>query len=258
MLGHLPVDSSKSACSSVAFAGQAAGEPDSTTLAYEQVRSAILSGALEPGSWVSQVQLAAQLSISRTPLREALRLLQNEGLVEADFNRRVRVARISLPDLEALYAMRLAAEPLAVRLSVPELTRTSLRAGARRSMPCTATTSPPLSPSNHRRFHLGLVAHAPDRLRRHVADLWDHAERYRIIYQEDDRDRAALLAVAMTEHERILQAAERGDAALCARRVAEHLARAALAIVAKVDGSRAPRTIREALRHALEAAPEDA
>jgi DNA-binding GntR family transcriptional regulator len=235
-----------------------AGPVDNTLLAYEQVRSAILSGTLEPGSWVSQVQLAAQLNISRTPLREALRLLQNEGLVQADFNRRVRVAPLSLPDLEALYAMRLAAEPLAVRLSVPELTADDLRARRAALDAMHSDDEPAVVAVNHRRFHLGLVVHAPDRLRRHVEDLWDHAERYRIIYQEDDRDRAALIAVAVTEHERILQAAERGDAALCARRVAEHLARAALAIVAKVDGSRAPRTIREALRHALEAAPSDA
>ena len=231
---------------------------DSTTLAYEQVRRAILSGALEPGSWVSQVQLAAQLNVSRTPLREALRLLQTEGLVQADFNRRVRVAPISVPDLEALYAMRLAAEPLAVRLSVPELGADELHELRAALGAMHADDEPAVVAVNHRRFHVGLVAHAPERLRRHVEDLWDHGERYRIVYQEYDGDRAALIARAVAEHEGILQAAENGDAALCARRVAEHLARAGLAIVAKVDGSRAPRTIREALRHALEAAPEDA
>src|SRR4051794_25068471 len=69
---------------------------DNTRLAYLQLRRAILDGTLAPGSWVSQVQLAAKLSISRTPLREALRLLQNEGLVHADFNRRVRVRDLSI------------------------------------------------------------------------------------------------------------------------------------------------------------------
>jgi DNA-binding GntR family transcriptional regulator len=235
-----------------------AGPVDSTMLAYEQVRSAILSGELAPGSVMSQVQLAAQLNVSRTPLREALRLLQTEGLVQADFNRRVRVAPISVADLEALYAMRLAEEPLGVRLSVPDLTANEISELRAALHAMHSDDEPAVVAVNHRRFHLGFVAHAPDRLRRHVEDLWDHGERYRIIYQEPDGDRAARIALAVTDHERILQAAETGDAALCARRVAEHLAHAGLAIVAKVDGSRAPRTIREALRHALEAAPEDA
>jgi DNA-binding GntR family transcriptional regulator len=226
--------------------------PDSTTLAYEQVRSAILSGDLEPGSWVSQVQLAAQLNVSRTPLREALRLLQTEGLVQADFNRRVRVAPISVPDLEALYAMRLAEEPLAVRLSVPDLSAGDLGA-LRTAMDAMHTDEEPAVVAvNHRRFHVGLVAHAPDRLRRHVEDLWDHGERYRLVYQQHDDERAARIAVAIAEHEGILEAAERGDPVLCARRVAEHLARAGLTIVAKVDSGRAPRVIREALRYVLE------
>jgi DNA-binding GntR family transcriptional regulator len=231
-----------------------AGEPDSTLLAHEQVRSAILSGALEPGSSVSQVQLAAELNISRTPLREALRLLQTEGLVHADFNRRVRVAPISIADLEGLYATRLAAEPLAARLSVPNLTREELGDLRAAHSAMHADDDPAGIAVSHRRFHVGFAAHAPDRLRRHVEDLWDHTERYRNIYQEYHRHRSALIALAEEEHELILEAAEHGDAALCSRRIAEHLARAALTIVAKVDGSHDPRTIREALRYVLEPA----
>lgn len=227
---------------------------DNTLRAHKQVRGAILSGALTPGSWVSQVQLAAQLKVSRTPLREALRLLQTEGLVQSDFNRRVRVAPISIADLEGLYAMRLAAEPLAVRLTVRELTDEDLGEllGAHAAMH--TDDDPATIADNHRRFHLGLVAYAPDRLRRHVEDLWDHAERYRIVYQEYDRHRAALIALAATEHELILRAAEERDAALCSRRAAQHLARSALTIVAKVDGSHDPQVIRDALRHVVEPA----
>ena len=59
---------------------------------YERVRNAILDGQLAPGAVMSQVALAQDLGISRTPLREALRMLQSEGLVEGEPNRRVRVA----------------------------------------------------------------------------------------------------------------------------------------------------------------------
>ena len=60
----------------------------STEHVYERVRNAILDGELRPGETMSQVVLAEELGVSRTPLREALRMLQGEGLVEARPNRR--------------------------------------------------------------------------------------------------------------------------------------------------------------------------
>ena len=66
-----------------------------TEAVYQRVREAILEGEIAPGSTMSQVALADELGISRTPLREALRMLQSEGLVDAERNRRVRVAPVS-------------------------------------------------------------------------------------------------------------------------------------------------------------------
>src|SRR3954453_2817779 len=62
---------------------------------HRTIREAILDGTLEPGTTMSQVMLADELGVSRTPLREALRMLQNEGLIESEPNRRVRVSEVS-------------------------------------------------------------------------------------------------------------------------------------------------------------------
>jgi DNA-binding GntR family transcriptional regulator len=233
---------------------------DSTQNAYSRLRQQILTGALAPGTIVSQVRLASDLQTSRTPLREALRRLQTEGLIESDFNRRVRVAPLSVADLEALYAMRLGSEPLAVRLTVPGLSQADLdalagdlaavHAGADGAQPADIALA-------HRSFHIRLVSGVGDRFRRHVEDLWDQAERYRVIYQEYDRNRSALVALAMRDHEEILAAAQARDGVLCARRVAEHLAHAALTIVAKVDSTHDTRTIRESLRQVCDGCGED-
>src|SRR5689334_14247719 len=94
--------------------------------AYDRVRSAILDGELPPGGVMSQVALAEELGISRTPLREALRMLQSEGLVDAERNRRVRVAPLSPADLEELYVMRVALEAQAIRLAVPRMSAEDL------------------------------------------------------------------------------------------------------------------------------------
>src|SRR2546422_9664275 len=88
----------------------------------DELRRAILRGALAPGQEISQVQLARQLGVSRTPLREALRMLQREGLIESEPNRRVRVSRMSLTEVEQLYAMRVMLETFGLRLSFRSFT----------------------------------------------------------------------------------------------------------------------------------------
>ena len=98
----------------------------STQHAYEELRRQILQGELAPGATFSQVQLSDQLGVSRTPLREAVRLLQMEGLLRAEPRRRVRVSPLSTEDFEDLYAIRIALESLAVRLTVPQLDQTEL------------------------------------------------------------------------------------------------------------------------------------
>jgi DNA-binding GntR family transcriptional regulator len=92
-----------------------------TWTVYSSLRESILNGALPPGESLSQVQLASQLGVSRGPLREAVRMLQREGLVEAEVNRRGRVSSFSIDDLEQLYAMRIVHESLAIRINVPAL-----------------------------------------------------------------------------------------------------------------------------------------
>src|SRR5947209_16972901 len=98
----------------------------STEDVYARVRAAILDGELAAGAVMSQVALAEELGISRTPLREALRMLQSERLVEAEPNRRVRVAAMSPADLEELCIVRVTLEAEALRLSVPLMTSEDL------------------------------------------------------------------------------------------------------------------------------------
>jgi len=81
---------------------------------YQALRSSILSGELAPGDRLVETQLAEQLQVSRTPIREAIRQLQQEELVAADANGGLRVATISTTDAVQLYDCRIALEQLAV------------------------------------------------------------------------------------------------------------------------------------------------
>lgn len=92
----------------------------------EQLRAAILAGHLAPGTRLSVPELARQLGVSRSPVREAVLLLVGEGLAVEHSRRGVEVARLDVPGLLELYDLRSAVEGLAAclaagRMSGPDL-----------------------------------------------------------------------------------------------------------------------------------------
>ncbi|MGD1940977.1 MAG: GntR family transcriptional regulator [Leptolyngbyaceae cyanobacterium] len=86
---------------------------------YQVLRTSILSGELRPGDRLVETHLAEQLQVSRTPIREALRQLQREGLVILDGGG-LRIISVSVTDAVQLYDCRLALEQAAVRLACLE------------------------------------------------------------------------------------------------------------------------------------------
>ena len=85
---------------------------------HRQIKAQILSGELPAGEALKDSVLAQKMGISRSPVREALRLLEQTGLVQKATNRSYRVADISVDDLDELALLRLADEGLAVRIIV--------------------------------------------------------------------------------------------------------------------------------------------
>jgi len=81
---------------------------------YQALRTAILTGELAAGDRVIEKQLADRLQVSRTPIREALRLLEREELITADANSGLRVATLSVHDAAHLYDCRIALEQVSV------------------------------------------------------------------------------------------------------------------------------------------------
>jgi DNA-binding GntR family transcriptional regulator len=93
--------------------------PSATARAVTAVRRMIISGALAPGSHVIESRLATELGISRSPLREALRVLEQEGLLQSIPNQGVTVTELSAQDIYEIYTLRSTLEEMAVRLGVP-------------------------------------------------------------------------------------------------------------------------------------------
>jgi DNA-binding GntR family transcriptional regulator len=192
---------------------------------YEELRERIASGALPRGARLRQEALAADLGVSRTPLREALRRLASEGVVVLEPNRGARVADVSLDDMMAAYEARLLLEPGAARLAAERRERASLAqmraaiADHRR-----ARSRPALFAAN-RAFHLALVeAAGNEHLLRFAEVLWV-ARIGAAIYEQQDETRAEVAADA-DDHERIADAIEAGEGGAAEALTRDHIARA--------------------------------
>jgi len=187
------------------------------------LRDDVLAGRLPAGARLSQERLAEQFGVSRVPIRDALRQLQSEGLVVANPRQGMAVAELSAADLEELYDMRLALEPVVARLATPRLRAADVEA-MRRHLDV-MNSSGELSTewfAAHVQFHKALNDRSGrERMCRLVESLRAQTERYvRIYWLTIDRAPDELGA----EHELIYRAASDGDAEGVAAVVEEHLA----------------------------------
>ncbi|MGE5558531.1 MAG: GntR family transcriptional regulator [Bacillota bacterium] len=95
-------------------------------LVFESIRDAILSGNLPPGERLMEIQLADEMGVSRTPVREALRKLELDGLVVVAPRKGAYVAGISSKDITEVFEIRGALEGLAAELAVERITEEEL------------------------------------------------------------------------------------------------------------------------------------
>lgn len=94
---------------------------------FQALRTAILRGELKPGERLMELQLAAKLGVSRTPIREAIRMLEQEGLAKTIPRKGAHVAKMTEKDMEDVLQVRLALEDLAARSSCDRFTREQLQ-----------------------------------------------------------------------------------------------------------------------------------
>lgn len=119
-----------------------------------RLRESIVDGTLPAGTPLPQVALAAQLGVSRTPLREALRVLDSEGLVRSsDGNRTVEVVQIGPEDLREMYELREVIDGLAARLAARDGLPAQEEQRARRLLKEMADSSDPYDPVRRNRAH---------------------------------------------------------------------------------------------------------
>jgi DNA-binding GntR family transcriptional regulator len=142
----------------------------------DRLRSEILEGRRSPGCWLRQESVAREEGVSQTPVREALKQLVAEGLLEHVPYRGIRVVTLSIEDAEDLYASRAVLEPMAARHAAPVITTEELKELAslhERMIACEIPARLKEYRDLNRRFHEAIIsASRRPFLTRTLGHLW--------------------------------------------------------------------------------------
>lgn len=188
-----------------------------------RLRQAIVDGTLKPGAKVPERELCEQLGVSRTPLREALKVLANEGLIMLESNRGARVSSVTMEELEAVFPVIAVLEGLAGKLACENASDDQIA----------QLTSLHLDMSGHyeagdkaayfqsnRDIHNALfVAAGNPVLSQHYAMLSSRIERARLLANVSTQR----WAEAVNEHRAIIDAIEKRDGERLCRLLNSHL-----------------------------------
>jgi DNA-binding GntR family transcriptional regulator len=198
----------------IGAAGPGAGTGQLTLLAAAQLRGMIIDGVLLPGEKIRQVDLAARVGVSRSPLREALRMLASEGVLTYQVNRGYVVSRLELRDQAQIMRMRALLES-DLLMTIQPPSASTLAALAR----CHAEMLAAIDRENvleilraNRDFHFLIFALSPmNQVSIEVQRLWQLSEGYQTTWWRTpeakpriDREHRAIMAALGNEERGVL------------------------------------------------------
>jgi DNA-binding GntR family transcriptional regulator len=183
--------------------------------AYAELQRRILTGVLPAGAVIPQAKLAAEIGVSTTPLREAIRRLSAEGMVELEAHRDARVTPVSADEARHLYQVRENLDPLAAALAAQMRTASDIAAisAAFDRLSPIASASDLDALVRHREFHRTVYRASGNPVLIDILErLWDKADRYRVIGLSHRGDSPEDRSRVTAEHRAIMEAVADGDA----------------------------------------------
>lgn len=198
---------------------------------YDEIRRRILRGVLPPSSPLNQDALAPELGVSVTPVREAVRRLEAEGLVQFHAHRSVIVSPLTLAELSEIYDVRLQLDPYAAAVATARASDESLAEIER--MARTQVSADPLEQTTiNRAFHRAIYAESGNRLLTETLDrLWERTDRYRIMLLSSEID----VRQVVREHLEIVAAMQSRRSRLVAKLIRAHVSKARTSIESALD-----------------------
>lgn len=178
-------------------------KPSLKMKAYELIKERIILGELPGGSAVSEPELVEELGISRTPIREALNMLQHQHLVEIYPKQGVFVTRVSYTDVNDIYSLRILMEPYAAKIATTRIAPALLEEQLR----IWESLGGDINPVDHVQIDRGLhsmIAEATENryLINYLHQLYDQANRIRHISLKRSMDR---MSETHPEHLRLIR-----------------------------------------------------
>ena len=190
---------------------------------FNTLREAILKGELKPGERLMELQLASKLGVSRTPIREAIRMLELEGLAVTVPRKGAEVAKMTEKDMEDVLQIRRALDELAVQLACDKMTEQQLRTlkmAARSFEESTRSRDVKKVAQADVAFHDAIYKSTDNpKLINMLNNLREQMYRYRVEYLKDESTYPALIA----EHQKIYDGLKRKDKDYVVQAMSEHV-----------------------------------
>lgn len=190
---------------------------------FQTLRTAILKGDLKPGERLMELQLASKLGVSRTPIREAIRMLEQEGLAVMIPRKGAEVARMTEKDMEDVLQIRCSLEELAVRLacrSITQMEMQELRVAMEQFREKTNTDDIAVIAQADVNFHDVLYRSADNpKLLGLLNNLREQMYRYRVEYLKNP----SIYPQLISEHYRLYEAVRGKDEEKAAAYTRKHL-----------------------------------
>ena len=190
---------------------------------FNTLRQAILKGELEPGERLMEIQLAERLGVSRTPIREAIRKLELEGLVLMVPRKGAEVASISEKSLREVLEVRRSLEELAIELACQKITQEQIQEleAAEAVFAEAVQKGDPMTIAESDESYHDVIYQATGngRLVQILNNLREQMYRYRLEYIKDEDKRQILLV----EHDHLIRALEKRHVDEARRAAREHI-----------------------------------
>jgi DNA-binding GntR family transcriptional regulator len=188
------------------------------------LRQAILDGEIRPGEFIRQEEVARRLGASRLPVREALRILEAEGLTEHHANKGARVPLLDMHEVDVIYQLRERVEPLILADSLPGLSAADLERADALLLRIEAGVDITEFLRLDREFHfLTYSACQIESMTTMVMRLWNSTQHHRRIFMEQSGQ--ARRWVVNSEHRLLLDAIQRVDSVRAEQMLAAHIRR---------------------------------
>jgi DNA-binding GntR family transcriptional regulator len=193
---------------------------------YNSIREMIVQGELKPGDSIFEARIARELNISRSPVREAVRALEKEGLLVIDGKSRITVYKPTMKDIEDIYECRIALESLAARLTtrlasgqeIKEIENTVLN--TKEHLDAGGEQNRLALIEENGRFHDLITKYSQNRrLKKQLRDLKSLSHYYRVLnFQGENRE-----WIVFNEHQEILTQIKQRDEEKASLMMRKHL-----------------------------------